>query len=73
MGINEESVKAGALPTKPTVWSKMKNFLFYEIKVELTPGQQEFENRLNDVLYQDVTFEKVRDFFLQEVTFGKKA
>jgi len=72
MSMSEENVRVDAL-TKPTVWGKIKNFLFYEIKVELTPGQQELENKINDVLYQEITFDKVRDFFLQEVAFSKKA
>lgn len=59
------------LPAKATTWDKVKAFLFQEIKVELTPRQQEFENKLNDILYQEITFKKVHDFLFQEIKFGK--
>lgn len=59
----------GALPVQLSVWSKIKNFLFQEIKVELTPGQQEFENKMNDVLNAEVTFKSVKDFLFQEIKF----
>lgn len=58
---------ANGLPTKQTTWDKVKAFLFQEITVELTPKQQAFENKLNDVLYQEVTFKSIRDFFFQEI------
>lgn len=70
--INSEVV-CEQLPVAPSGWTKFKNFLFYEIKVELTPAQQEFENRMNEVLYKDITFKDVVDFFCQEVNFGKKS
>ncbi len=63
--------EVNGLPANPSVWTKVKNFLFQEIKVELTPKQQEFENRMNEVLNQEVTFKKLHDFLFQEVKFGK--
>ena len=65
----QEITTGGALPTEVTVWSKIKNFLFQEIKVELTPGQQAFENKLNDILYTEVTFKTVKDFLFREIRF----
>ena len=65
----EQEINGGALPTQVTVWSKIKNFLFQEIKVELTPGQQAFENKLNDVLKTEITFKSVKDFLFQEIKF----
>lgn len=59
----------GALPAQVSVWAKIKSFLFQEIKVELTPEQQKFENRMNEVLNQDVTFKSFRDFLFQEIKF----
>ncbi len=76
-GIEEQGVventfhNASSLPAKQTPWSKFKAFLFQDVTVELTPKQQEFENRMNDVLNQEVTLKKIHDFLFQEVTFGK--
>ena len=60
------------LPEKTSVWTKVKNALFYEIKVELTPYQQKVEREINEFLHQEITLEKVHDFLFQEITFGKK-
>ena len=54
---------------KISVWSRLKTFLFQEVKVELTPAQQEFENRLNNALGQEVTFKSFKDFLFQEIKF----
>ena len=60
------------LPTKVSMWTKVKNFLFQEIKVELTPKQQKVEDEINEFLHQEITWASVHDFLFQEVTFGKK-
>ena len=60
------------LPEKTGLWTKVKNVLFYEIKVELTPYQQKVEDEINAFLHQEVTFKSVKDFLFQEITFGKK-
>lgn len=65
----EQENCGGALPAQISVWSKIKSFLFQEIKVELTPGQQAFENKMNDALNQDVTFKSFKDFLFQEIKF----
>ena len=55
-------VDAGSLPTKPSIWSKIRSFLFQEIdwtapiKVELTPYQQKVEDEINEFLHQEVSF-----------------
>ena len=59
------------LPTKVSIWTKIKNFLFQDVKVELTPKQQNFENKLNEFLHQDITWEKVHNFLFQEISFKK--
>lgn len=59
------------LPQKISVWTKVKNFLFQDIKVELTPKQQAFENKLNTFLHQEITWEKVHSFLFQEISFKK--
>ena len=55
------------LPAKPSVWSRVKSFWLQEITVELTPRQQEFENKMNEILNQEITFQKFRDFLFQEI------
>lgn len=65
----EQENCGGALPTEVSIWSKIKSFLFQEIKVELTPEEQRFENQMNDVLNQEVTFKSFRDFLFQEIKF----
>ena len=66
-------VDAGSLPTKPSVWTKIRSFLFQEIdlmapiKVELTPYQQKVEDELNEFLHQEISF---KGFF--NLVTGKK-
>lgn len=60
------------LPAKVSVWTKIKNFLFQDIKVELTPKQQKVEDEINEFLHQEITWNKIHNFFFQEVKFGKK-
>ncbi len=63
------------LPMKVGFWSKFKSFWLQdikwnqEVKIELTEGQQKLEDEINDFLHQDITWGKVRDFFLQEISF----
>lgn len=72
--INEENkvftkVDAGSLPTKPSVWNKIRSFLFQEIdlnapiKVELTPYQQKIEDEINEFLHQEVSFKGIFNIF----------
>lgn len=60
-----------SLPAKVSVWTKLRNVLFYEIKVELTPYQQKVEDEINEFLYQDITWKGVKKFLFQPITFGK--
>ena len=60
------------LPIKPSVWTRIKNVLFYEIKVELTPAQQKVEDEINEFLHKEISFKKLHDFLFQEIHFGKK-
>ena len=57
------------LPEKTGFWTKFKNVLFYEVKVELTPYQQKVEEEVNEFLHQEITLKKVKDFFFQEIKF----
>lgn len=62
-------VAGSNLPATPSVWTKIKNALFYEIKVELTPKQQQIEDEINEFLHQEITWGKVKSFLFQEIKF----
>ena len=55
------------LPAKPTFFTKLKNVLFYEIKVELTPYQQKIEDEINEFLHKEITWQSFTDFLFKEV------
>ena len=55
------------LPTKPSVWTKIKNAIFYEVKIELTPYQQKIENEINEFLHQEITWKSLKEAALSEV------
>jgi len=64
-----QRVEAEALPTKQTVWSKIRSFLFQEvdlmmpIRVELTPYQQKIEDEINEFLHQEISFKGIFNIF----------
>lgn len=73
---NEEVNQAGSnLPVKPSVWGKVKGFLFQEIDLnkpivlELTPKEEKVLNEVHDFLFQEVKFPELHDFLFQEITF----
>lgn len=55
------------LPEKTGFWVKLKNVLFYEIKIELTPYQQKIEREINDFLHQEITWKSLKEAALSEV------
>ena len=55
------------LPEKTSFWTKLKNALFYEVKVELTPYQQKIEDELNEFLHQEVTWKSIKEAALADV------
>ena len=59
--------EAEALPAKVSVWSKVKNFLFQEIKVELTPKQEKVFQEVHDFWHQDITWQSFKEFWLQDI------
>lgn len=72
--INEENkvftkVETDSLPSKPSVWTKIRSFLFQEIdlsapiKIELTPYQQKIENEINEFLHQEISFKGIFNIF----------
>ena len=65
---NASSFKvASNLPERTSPWTKLKNALFYEVKVELSPYQQKVEDEVNEFLHQEVTWSSFKDFLFQEV------
>lgn len=64
---SEFRVASSNLPAKPSIWTKIKNVLFYEIKVELTPYQQKIEREINDFLHQEITWKSLKEAALSEV------
>ncbi len=58
-----------AVPSKISTWTKIKNFLFQEIKVELTPKQEATFRAINDFWHQEITDEQIHSFLFQEVKF----
>lgn len=71
-GVETDVVNNSTLPAKVGIWPKVKAFLFQEIKVELTPAQQKFEDDLNEFLHIELTWQDFKDFLFQDITFGKK-
>ncbi len=67
-----ENASSENLPTKVGMWGKIKSFFLQEIKVELTPAQQQFQDDLNDFLHIELTWKDFHDFLFQDITFGKK-
>lgn len=63
------------LPAKVGFWNKFKSFWSRDIewnkqiKIQLTPAQQKIEDEINDFLHQDITWEKVRNFLFQNLSF----
>lgn len=71
-GVETDVVSEALVPAKEGFWPKVKAFLFQEIKIELTPAQQKFEDDLNDFLHIELTWQDFHDFLFQEIHFGKK-
>lgn len=63
VGNTVSNVGTQALPAEISVWTKMKNFLFQEIKVTMTPKQQKVFQEVHDFWHQEVN----RDFWFQEI------
>lgn len=58
---------AETLPSKVSVWTKVKNFLFQEIKVDLTPKQEKVFQEVHDFWHQDITWQSFKEFWLQDI------
>lgn len=63
------SKEGAALPRKVDAWTKIKNVLFYEIKLELTPKQEKVFKEVHDFWHQEITGEDVKKVLLHEITW----
>lgn len=57
------------VPAKVSTWTKIKNFLFQDIVVELTPKQEATFKAINDFWHQEITGEQIHDFLFQKIEF----
>lgn len=64
----EENVN---VPAKVSTWSKIKAFLFQEIRFGFKPKTEVKLQEAHDFWHQDVTTEKVHSFLFQKIKFGK--
>ncbi len=59
---NKNFVKA-EVPAEINAWTKIKNFLFQEVKVTMTPKQEKVFQEVHDFWHQEVN----HDFWFQEI------
>lgn len=57
------------LPKKVDAWTKIKNVLFYEIKIKLTPKQEKVFKEVHDFWHQEITGQDVKNVLLHEITW----
>ena len=62
-----EVVNGESLPTKVSAWTKVRKFLTYDIKLELTPYQEKVFGEVHDFWHQDVTWSSFKEFWLQDI------
>ena len=68
----EEPVKNqfdAAVPTKVSMWTKVKNFLLQDITIELTPKQEATFKAINDFWHQEISDEQAYGFLFQKIKF----
>ena len=67
----ENRVDSNNLPSEISVWTKIRNFLFQDMTLELTPKQEKVFQEVHDFWTQEITGQKVHDFLFYEIT-GEK-
>ena len=67
----ENRNNTGNLPTEVSLWTKIRNFLFQDMELELTPKQEKVFQEVHDFRHQEITGQDVHDFFFYEIT-GEK-
>ena len=64
---NLEGFRPVSVPEKITPWTKVRNFLFQEITVTMTPKQEKVLQEVHDFWHQEITGKKIHDFLFQEI------
>ena len=64
----ENPMNTNNLPSEVSVWTKIRNFLCQDIKLELTPKQEKVFQEVHDFWHQEITGKDVHDFLFQEIT-----
>ena len=55
------------VPAEISTWTKIKNFLFQEITLTMTPKQELVFQEVHDFWNQEITAQKVKDFLFQPI------
>ena len=70
VGTNEIKNQFDAsVPSKISTWTKIKNFLFQDITVELTPRQEATFKAINDFWHQEIDETQAKSFLFQKIQF----
>ena len=67
----ENKAEVKNLPSEITLWTKIRQFLFQDINLELTPKQEKVFQEVHDFWNQEITGQKVHDFLFYDIT-GQK-
>ena len=60
---NIENNAVKNLPSQVSIWSKIRNFLFQDITIKLTPKQRKVLKEVHDFWHQELN----HDFWFQEI------
>ena len=58
-----------SVPSKISTRTKIKNFLFQDITVELTPRQEATFKAINDFWHQEIDETQAKSFLFQKIQF----
>lgn len=61
------NVETTGLPTEINVWTKIKNFLFQDVVVDLTPKQAKVFQEVHDFWHMELTGTSVKNFLFKEI------
>ena len=67
--MNANAEAGQTLPAKVSVWTKVKQFLCQDITVELTPKQEKVFKEVHDFWHQDITGQDVKNVLYHEITW----
>lgn len=67
----ENNTEVKNLPSEVTLWTKIRQFLFQDINLALTPKQEKVFQEVHDFWNQEITGQKVHDFLFYDIT-GQK-